>query len=493
VTELGSLERLAVLDGPTCEALRTRLREAGWTLEFLGAAESVAPGVLDAVRLPLVESWCARRGGPGAVLARLLAYDLPVCRGEAEEALGGALLDRLEMAGLVAVAGERVQSCFRVLPFDDLYLVCDRPEAGPDSAMGAGPTTYALSRLVPPDAGKVLDLGCGAGALALHAARLGASRCVGVDLNHRAVALAAVNARLNGLATEFHAGDLTEPVRGERFDLVVAQPPYVPLPTGVPGATYLHGGAQPAALVVRFATGAAESLASGGRALLSIETPAGGAALHEEMVAALRDVPVDVVTISSPGMPLDLQAAAYASVVDVTLGEAYRAAARRYAEHLHGLGSEPTRALVVLRRRRDGRQRLVRHHRAPAVQRLTAPGLDAFLAGLDAATAPDAFLLGAEVRTAPRARLAEERSAGQPEEPPVRTVRFGGALAMGHEVGEAGAALLDILAGPGTVDHAVRRFAEACGETPAAVRDTVLGFVRQGLGLAMLEVKAIVR
>ena len=37
------------------------------------------------------------------------------------------------------------------------------------------------------------------------------------------------NAALNGIANvEFRAGDLFEPVNGERFDLIVSQPPYYP-------------------------------------------------------------------------------------------------------------------------------------------------------------------------------------------------------------------------------------------------------------------------
>jgi release factor glutamine methyltransferase len=82
-----------------------------------------------------------------------------------------------------------------------------------------------LADLVPEQAGDVLDVGCGAGTLALVAASRGARRAVGVDLSERAIELARFNARLNGVAAEFRAGDLLAPVRGEAFDLVVSQPP----------------------------------------------------------------------------------------------------------------------------------------------------------------------------------------------------------------------------------------------------------------------------
>jgi release factor glutamine methyltransferase len=75
---------------------------------------------------------------------------------------------------------------------------------------------------------RVLDIGTGTGALALAAARAGAARVTAVDISPRAVLAARLNARLQGLQIEVHRGDLTRPVLGRRFDLVLANPPYVP-------------------------------------------------------------------------------------------------------------------------------------------------------------------------------------------------------------------------------------------------------------------------
>jgi release factor glutamine methyltransferase len=75
----------------------------------------------------------------------------------------------------------------------------------------------------------VLDLGTGSGALALEAARLGA-RVTAVDISWRAVLAARVNALLSGRSIRVRRGDLTDAVRGRRFDLVVSNPPYVPSP-----------------------------------------------------------------------------------------------------------------------------------------------------------------------------------------------------------------------------------------------------------------------
>ncbi|MFE7561616.1 HemK2/MTQ2 family protein methyltransferase [Kitasatospora sp. NPDC057500] len=77
-------------------------------------------------------------------------------------------------------------------------------------------------------ASRVLDLGTGTGVVALAAARSGA-RVTAVDLSARAVLAAWVNTRLHRTRVELCRGDLTGPVRGRRFDLVVANPPYVPV------------------------------------------------------------------------------------------------------------------------------------------------------------------------------------------------------------------------------------------------------------------------
>ncbi|MFC8124168.1 HemK2/MTQ2 family protein methyltransferase [Streptomyces sp. NPDC057302] len=76
----------------------------------------------------------------------------------------------------------------------------------------------------------VLDIGTGSGALAVHAARLGA-RVTAVDIAWRAV----LTARLNALAARQRVtvvrGDLTSAVPGRSYDFVASNPPYVPSPS----------------------------------------------------------------------------------------------------------------------------------------------------------------------------------------------------------------------------------------------------------------------
>ena len=78
---------------------------------------------------------------------------------------------------------------------------------------------------------RVLDIGTGSGALAVALARnLPAARLVAVDISAPALAMAKKNAEKHSVADriEFRESDLFAAVgAGERFDLIVSNPPYV--------------------------------------------------------------------------------------------------------------------------------------------------------------------------------------------------------------------------------------------------------------------------
>ncbi len=66
-----------------------------------------------------------------------------------------------------------------------------------------------------------LDVGAGSGILSILAAKLGASKIVGVDIDRLSVEVARENARLNGVSIDFRMGDLVNEI-DEKFDFVVA-------------------------------------------------------------------------------------------------------------------------------------------------------------------------------------------------------------------------------------------------------------------------------
>jgi release factor glutamine methyltransferase len=77
---------------------------------------------------------------------------------------------------------------------------------------------------------RVLDLCTGSGAIAIALAKeLPAAAIVATDVSPQAVAIARRNAERNGFTSrvEVREGDLFAPVASERFDLIVANPPYI--------------------------------------------------------------------------------------------------------------------------------------------------------------------------------------------------------------------------------------------------------------------------
>jgi len=77
-------------------------------------------------------------------------------------------------------------------------------------------------------AGRILDLGTGSGCLAIAVAKqLPQAQVTAVDLSAAALAVARDNAACHGVSVRFLQGDWFAPLAGERFDLILANPPYV--------------------------------------------------------------------------------------------------------------------------------------------------------------------------------------------------------------------------------------------------------------------------
>ncbi len=123
------------------------------------------------------------------------------------------------------------------------------------SSHGLDPGTALLIEnldLAPTD--RVLDLGCGWGAIGIAAAKTVADgHVILTDINRRASYLARLNVERNRVANaEVRTGSLFDPVRGERFDVIAVNPPF-------------HAGRE---LILELLSEAAEHLQDSGRILL---------------------------------------------------------------------------------------------------------------------------------------------------------------------------------------------------------------------------------
>jgi release factor glutamine methyltransferase len=159
-----------------------------------------------------------------------------------------------------------------------------------------------------------LDPFTGSGILAIAAAGAGAS-ATAIDISRRAVACAALNARLNGVEVRALRGDLFAPVAGERFDLIAANPPYVPAPGDEPArgaARAWDAGADGRALLDRFCAEVPARLAPGGRLLLTHSSVCG----TDETLAMLTRSGLEVEVIERDRGPLGPLMAARAELLE---------------------------------------------------------------------------------------------------------------------------------------------------------------------------------
>jgi len=116
---------------------------------------------------------------------------------------------------------------------------------------------------------RALDMGTGSGAGAIFAARLG-YRVTAVDVNPEAVRCATINMLMLKLETQMNVrqGDLFEAVPGERFDLVLFNPPFF---RGAP-KNDLDKAWRATDVLERFAEGLPHALTPDGMALLVFST-----------------------------------------------------------------------------------------------------------------------------------------------------------------------------------------------------------------------------
>lgn len=151
-------------------------------------------------------------------------------------------------AALFERDGDRVRAAVELEPYGDWWVISDPSAAlrpgvplAPDHVLGVGGASSTLAQATirePVDSALDLGTGCGVQALNLsgHAHSVTAT-----DVSERALRFAATTAALNDLDWDLRLGDLAGPVRGERFDLVVSNPPFVVGPGSFEGgATHTY-------------------------------------------------------------------------------------------------------------------------------------------------------------------------------------------------------------------------------------------------------------
>lgn len=233
-------------------ALREALDKVGYKVDELSALLR-NDGSLSSRRTDRVvyRRRLAAQPGPLTDVVGLLAMGWEVPADRVVAALGRPAFQALLESGAVVEDASVARASLRLVPSGDVWIASDAAfeaseHADPLYVTGINnPAALLASLTVRRKVATALDLGTGNGIQAILCAA-DAERVVATDINPRALAYGRFNAALNGVDNiEFREGSLFEPVEGERFDLVVCNPPYVISPAS--DYVYRDSGREPAA------------------------------------------------------------------------------------------------------------------------------------------------------------------------------------------------------------------------------------------------------
>jgi len=344
-------------DGNTLDALRGVLQSVGFTVEAI--EERLGTGELSLRRIDTaVHLRRLRAGDAFATITKLFLLGATVDAGDAGAALQPLGVERLVSTGLIELVHDTVRPLARLAPHGDYYVTSDLDARDTcfDYVPGIQAPSVTLAKLaVRRRVESALDLGTGCGIQALLAAKH-ADRVVASDVNPRALAFAEFNALLNGIdGIDFRLGAQFEPVEGERFDLIVSNPPYVISPDA--SYAYRDNDSPADELCRSIVHDAAGFLTDGGFAhvLVSWSHDPGGdwAAPLEEWLAGGCDAWLLHYRTNDPLT----HAASWLRPLGETDPTAYERALDRWTGHLSELGIDAIGyGAVVLRGRATGRR-----------------------------------------------------------------------------------------------------------------------------------------
>jgi len=351
VTILPALEPLTRAEPGTWQALSDWLTGLELKPERVAPLVAVAEGVPEVLRVPLLHYRLRRTPGGLPLVLRLLCFGDRVDSRELLAAFGEERFEWLKRIGLVTCEGERAHSPFEIGLLGRRLILADPHLLPGDVVMGAWRATGSLLQLAFParSVGRALDLGCGAGALALGLANV-AERVVMTDIYPRAIEFGRINLTLNRVNNvEVRVGDLYEPVAGEQFDLILCQPPFVSAPPEEL-VTYLHGGSRGDELERRILEGLVEHLAPRGRAFLYLQLPNERGPKLLEAIRALIGPRGAILLVEDGVLDLDEYCAVHEAPALMLGYDEYASRVQRRREHLDRMGitSITTAYLLVI-------------------------------------------------------------------------------------------------------------------------------------------------
>lgn len=429
----------------------------------------------------------------GAVLRRLFSLGAWVPRDAGERALGPGLVAALSAAGLLEDGGDRVRAVVRITPLEGLLFLHDPadPRGPADQVASVGPASETLADLmIRRPVESALDLGTGCGVQALLAARF-CGHVVGTDVNERALAMARLNARVNGVTNvEFRASDLFASLGDATFDLIVANPPFVISPET--SHVYRDSGLGGDELSRRVVVESARRLAPGGHATILCEwLLRDGQSWADTPRAWAADCPCDVLALHYRSAEPEAYAAGWNRPLRAVDADAYVAAVERWSAYQRDLGAIGVSTGAIVLRRREGGEPRFDHEEMPGGPRgVASDHLLRLLSGRDRLRELDgASLLDTVVGPVPGQVLTQRlvRGADGWATPDVE-VGVDPGVGVQATVSPALVHVVLSLDGERPLDQVVEQAAEELGADVAQLRDQAGAAVERLVALGLLVV-----
>jgi precorrin-6B methylase 2 len=492
--------RLSRLTDEDLRAFRDRLRAIAVDVEAVDRAMLPGRALPPVLREPLVR-WHARHApGEAGLVIRAFVADDPVSEPELVRAFGVTLFEALVGAGLLAHTEAGIASPYHLAHYDETLVFVDRLTHGVDAVV-ASPVAPALMAAAYPPAriGSVLDLGCGAGGMALVLAA-NAERVVAVDDDPRALALARFNARLNAVRNlELLDGEAfarLHEARTQEFELVTSLPVFDAFPPRLGG----HGDERAAQRLVA----AARHLQPGGRAILYAEwldleaAPPVQARLRAKLEPLATDV--DLLVLLAPATALDERCIRAAATAAPGLDAHWAELCERARENLQRVGARATRpSLTVLRRRAAPGTTGGSSPPAPVFTTAVEIGalstvqpssarIGRLLATRDLLATSDAELLSAKLRIPPKTTIVSEREASDPGATVMTHARFSPrAMLPPLGLNDEAVTLAQLVHQTGSIAEALAFYQRTLGVDAATARTKLLPHARDALERGLLE------
>lgn len=487
------------------DAIGADLRAAGYTSDGVGALlgdeanEALGRGVWWPAMRATRQAPTGRQAL--ATIVRLFLLGSREPEDGVAESFPSTSVDRLITEGVLSRESDgAIRAVLDIRPHaDDVrdYLVVSDQDAvmrsapvAHDHVLGIGGASVSLARaIIRQPAGRVLDIGTGCGIQALHL-DAHCDEIVATDTNHRALALAAATARLNGMTWDLRAGSLFEPVAGERFDLIVSNPPFV-VGAGAQDYIYRDSGMVGDTICAELIRQLPDHLNPGGTAqLLANWMVPAGADWRDRVRGWLEGTDLDAWVVQRElADPIS-----YISLWLSDAGEGADDAAQRGADWLDWFTAEGIAGigmgLITLRKRaagESGEPDQVLEEITGAGEEVTGPEADAFLARRRyLRITSDTDLLAARLATAPV--FLEEQSLPSDEgwQQVSAAVRRPGGPGAVLGVDEVSRALLAGCRGAVPLGALIELLADFHGVDSAALAEAALPVVREAIGRGIL-------